>query len=161
MQHDVFHHHDRVVDHQTDRRRKTAQRHQIETFSQKLEHDEGHKNRYRNHKPSHYRTAPVAQKHDEDNRGEDKPQKNRVTHALDGILDDARLVVKRCEMNSGRKRAPNAVNLRMDFVRDNHRVAVRLAIDVQEHRWFPIGAHNGIDRLDRLLHGGDIANADR
>ncbi len=39
VQHDVFHHHDRVVDHQPHSRGQAAQRHQIEAFSQRFEGD--------------------------------------------------------------------------------------------------------------------------
>ena len=101
------------------------------------------------------------QENNDDNCREHQAEKDGVADALDGVLHDSRLVIKRKQTNAGRKRAANAVYLRMDFISHGNGVAVRLAIDVQQHRRFSIGAHDGIKRRNRWLHRGHISNPHR
>ena len=49
----------------------------------------------------------------------------------------------------------------MHFIGYRNRVAVRLAIDVQQHGRLSVGPDNGVKRLDRLLHRGNVTNAHR
>ena len=55
---------------------------------------------------------------------------------------------------------PNAVDLGVDFVGDRHRVAVGLAVDVEQHRRLSVGGDDGVNRLHSGRDRGHIANAD-
>ena len=65
-------------------------------------------------------------------------------------MDDSGLVVKRLEMNSGRERRAKLLDLRVYFVGHVERVALRLAIYIEQHGGFPVSRY---DRVDRR-HGG-------
>ena len=104
MQRDVFHHHDGVVDHQTDRGRQSAERHQVEALVEQLERDERDEYGRGNHQHGDDRGAPVAQKQHHDERGENDADQDGIAHAVDGIDHQTRLVVERLEVDSGRQR---------------------------------------------------------
>ena len=162
MKHDVFHHHDGVVDHQPDGRGQSAQRHQVETLAEQLERDEGHSNGDRNHQSRHQRCAPVAKENHQNDRSQNQAEQNRVAHALDGVAHDDRLIVERLEsaMPGGSDLA-YLLDLSVDFIRDLHRVAVGLTVDVEQHRRFPVGGHDGVDRLHARRHRRDVSDTHR
>ena len=51
------------------------------------------------------------------------------------------------------------LDLVVHFLRDLHRVAVRLAIDVQQHRRLAVRGDDGVDGLHARRHRGDFADA--
>ncbi len=49
----------------------------------------------------------------------------------------------------------------MNFAGDLNGIAVRLAIDVQQNRWFAIGGDHGVHRFHARAYSGNIADAYR
>src|SRR5207237_1676373 len=60
MQHDVFHYDDRVINDQSDCCRETSEGHQVETFAQHLQHDEGDEDSYGKHRAGEAGRSPLA-----------------------------------------------------------------------------------------------------
>src|SRR4029077_4474638 len=161
VQNDVFDDDDGVVDDQADCGRETTQGHQVEAFAEDLQRNEGHENRYRDDESGDDRGAPVAQEDDEDDRGEDQAEQDGVAHAPDRLPDDDGLIVERAQFDARRQRLLDARDFGVDLVRDLHRVAVGLAVYVQQNGRFAVGVDDGVDGLDAGRDGGDIADAHR
>ena len=85
MQDDVLDDNDCIVDNQSDGSCQSTKRHQIETLADGLQYDESNHDGDRNHHPSDGRAAPIAQEHDDDNRGQHQPNQDRISHATDGV----------------------------------------------------------------------------
>ena len=158
---DVLNHDDGIVDDQADSGRQATQGHQVETLAQQPQPDKSDRDGSGNDQPGDQRRAPVAQKEHHDGGGEQQSDQDRVAHAADGCVDDLRLIVERLQRHAGRQRSPQGLDLGVHFLRDYDRVAVRLAVDVQEHGWFAVRGHDGVNRLGGKDHRGDIADAHR
>ena len=89
---------------------------------------------HRNHQARHQRRAPIAQEQPDDEPGEEQPDDDRVAHAADRFPDDVGLIVKNVQLDAGGKRRPNAFDFLVHFVGHFHGVAVRLAVDADQHR---------------------------
>ncbi len=161
MQGNVFDHDDRVVNYQAHRRRQPAQRHQVEALVQGLQCDESDKHRDRNDHSRDRRGPPVAQEQDHDDRGQYQADQDGIAHALDGCGHDLRLIVEGVNMDSRRQRLPYAVDLGVNFVGNRYRIAVGLAVDVEQHRWLSVGGHDGVHGLYAGRNSGHIAHPDR
>ena len=85
VQHDVLDDDDLVVDHQADRRRQPAERHQVEALAEHLHRDERHDHRHRHDEAGHDRRAPVAQEQPDDQPGEEQADDDRVADAGDRL----------------------------------------------------------------------------
>ena len=72
MEDDVFHHHDGIVDHQSDRGGEATKRHQVETFAQHLQSDKGDEHSDGNDQAGDHRGAPIAQKNNQNDGGENE-----------------------------------------------------------------------------------------
>jgi hypothetical protein len=66
MKNDVLDDDDGIIDDESNRGGKTAERHQIEALADGVQKDEGNGDRARNNQAGHDRSAPIAQKQDED-----------------------------------------------------------------------------------------------
>ena len=159
MEHDVFHHHDGVVDHQAHRRRQTAQGHQVKALPQGAQRDKGDGHGGRNHQARHQRRPPVPQEQHQNNGRQKEPDQDRIAHAPDGILHQFGLIVEGRNGDPARQRLANQVDLGVHPVRHRHRVAVRLPVYVQQHRGFAVRGNGRIDWLHRRPHAGDVADA--
>ena len=139
VHHDVLDDDDRVVDHEADRGREAAERHQVEALAHHAQRDEGDRERRRNHQAGDERRAPVAQEQHHDERRQHEADQHGVAHARDRIVDEVRLVVERLQIDALRQLLADRLDLGVDRVRDRDGVAVRLTEDVQEHgrlaRW--------------------------
>src|SRR6185437_4323101 len=114
---------------------------------------------YWNYQSRDNRCSPVAQKDHQDDGGQNQAQQNGVAHASDGIANDDGLVIEGLDLNSGRERLANLGDLAVDFIRNLDRVAVGLAVDVEQHGRFAVGRDQRIYRLDSGSDGGDVADA--
>ena len=108
VHHDVLDDDDGVVDHQADGGGQAAERHQVEALAQHAQRDEGDRDRGRNHQPGDERRAPVAQEQHHDERRQNQADQDRVAHALDGVVDDVRLIVERLQLDARRQLAADA-----------------------------------------------------
>ena len=91
--HDVFDHHDGVVDDQPDRRRHPAERHDVEAHVHDVEQEHGRGERGRHRQCGDQRDLPVAQENEEDDGGEHDADEDGVARAVFGGNDKIALVV--------------------------------------------------------------------
>ena len=69
MQHDVFDHHNGIVDDQPNRCRQSAKRHQVECLPHQLQNNKRHQYGDRDNQSCNQRSSPVAEeKHQDDGR---------------------------------------------------------------------------------------------
>ena len=92
---------------------------------------------------------------------QNQAEQNGVTHAFDGFAHDDRLIVERLDLDSGWKRLANLFDLSVDFVRDLHRIAVGLPVDVEQHGRLSVGRNNCVDRLHSRRDRGHVSDAYR
>ena len=156
MQHDVLHHHDGIVDHQADRRGQSAQRHQVEALAQHPQRDEGDRTVAGITSPA---TSEVPQSRRNSTMMSDartRPIRIASRTLVIESPDDLRLIVERLELDAGRQASGGCVDLGVHRVGDRHRIAVRLAVDVQQHGRLAVGRHDRVHRLhgrrDRARH---------
>ena len=76
--------------------------------------------------PSHAGKRP-------DDRRQNQRQQNGIAHALDRLADDVRLIVERLNLARPAAASSDALDFIVNFLRHLHRVAVGLAVDVQQH----------------------------
>ena len=160
VQHDVLHHHNRVVDDQSHRGGKTSQGHQVEALVHQTQGYERDADGGGNDQCSDQRAAPVAQEDNQNDRGEQQADENGVAHTGDGIANQRGLIVECLHLDARRKCPPNLVELAASRIRHGDGVAVRLAEDIQEHSGFAVGRNHGVHGHDRRAHGSDIADSD-
>src|SRR6266478_3401956 len=159
MQNYVFQNDDGVVNHQTDGGGQPAQGHQIKTLAERLQRDTGDQKRCGNNQAGDDRSAPIAQKQNQNRDGKKNADKNSVANAGNGIAHDGGLIVKRFQMHARRKAGTERLNLLVNFIGDRERVAVGLAIHVDKHGVFPVGGDHGIDGSNGTRDGSNIAHA--
>ena len=94
MHRNVLHHHDRVVDDQPDRRRQTAQGHQVKALAGDAEKENGHRDGDRDDQAGDQRRSPVVEKEEQDDTGEHQADENSVADAENALAHQLRLVVK-------------------------------------------------------------------
>ncbi len=154
----MFDHHDDVVDQQPDRRGDPAERHDVEAHSQHAE-DKHRRRKRRGHDDDRdQRHPPAAQEPQQHQGGEHEPDQHRVAHARDRLRDELALVVPAHQFDAGRERERG--ELLLDGLRDPHRIAVGLFVDVEQHRGRAILDDALPDRDGTVLHRRDIAYAD-
>ena len=157
MHHNVFNHHDGVVDHQADGRGQSAQRHQVEALANDPESKNGDGDGDRDDEAGDQRASPVAQEEEEDDAGQDEPDEDGVAHAGDAVAHQLRLVVEELELDARRQLAAKTSHLRGHRIGYGNRVAGRLAGDCQQHRIFAVCRNGCVDgqgsRLDRCYVG--------
>ena len=161
VHHDVFHHHDGVVDHQAHGGGQAAQRHQVEALVHDAQHDEGDGDGGGDHQARDQRRAPIAQEQHHDQGRQHESDEDGVAHALDGILDDFGLIVERAQVDALGQFLADARDLRVHRVGHHHGVAVRLAVDVEQHGGLGVGGDHGVDRHHAGADGGHVADAQR
>jgi len=159
MHHDVLDHHDGVVDHQAHGRGQAAQGHQVETLAYGSQGDEGHGDGGGNHQTGHQRGSPVPQEQHHDERCQHQADQDGVAHALDGVVDEFRLIVEGAQLDAFGQRLANLVDLRMNGIGHLHGVAIRLAVDGEQHGGLGVGGDHGVDGHDRRSDGSDVADA--
>src|SRR5882762_2110754 len=72
-----------------------------------------------------------------------------------------RMIEKRLEMNSWRKRSAKLLDLRVNFVRHVERVALRLPIHIEQHGGFPVSRYDRVDRRGGGRDGRNVAKPNR
>src|SRR5690242_13169615 len=130
MHDDVFYHYDRVVDDQADRRRQTAERHQIEGLAHDAQDDERDRYGGRNHQSRHQRSAPIAQEQNQDDGRQNQADQDRVANTSDRIVDDVGLIVEGAQLDAFRQSFLKPRDFGVNFIGYLHRVAVGLPVDI-------------------------------
>src|SRR6185503_5803317 len=100
---DAFDDDDGVVDDETDGGGETAERHQVEAFSDHPEEENCDRYGDRNDQTRDERGGPVAQEEKEDDAGEEEADEDGVANAGDALADELGLVVEGFEVDAGGK----------------------------------------------------------
>src|ERR1700722_11740270 len=159
MQHDVLHHHDRVINHQSNGRSKSAKRHQVEGLSHHFKSDECDHDGDGYHQARDERRAPVAQEHDQNDRRQNQTQQDGVAHALNGLAHNNRLIVKGLNLNTRRQRLAQPLNFVVNFLRHLHGIAVGLPINVQQDCRLAVRRYYRVDGLHAWSDARNIPDA--
>src|SRR5262245_21199696 len=131
MQDDVFNDNDFVVDDKPDCRRESSQGHEVKTLAQELHRDKRDHYGYWYDEAGHDRGTPIAQEQPYDQSGEQQTDDDGIADARNGFRHDIGLIVKRPNLDTGRKTWSYGVHFLVNFVRDLNSIAIRLAIDAQ------------------------------
>ena len=94
MAHDVFAHHNRVVNQQSDTQRQRHQRQVVQRKSERVQSDESRHHRNRQSQCRDHRAAPRSQEHEHDQHGEQSAFEDGAFHAIDAGLHVLRLIGK-------------------------------------------------------------------
>ena len=131
---DVLDHHDRVVDHQSNRGRQAAQRHQVEAFA---------RSPIRNRiviatvtgitRPATSDEVQSLREKKQDDACEQKPDQDGIADAANALPHQFRLIVVRFETDARRQSLAELLNFFRDRVGHRHGIAGRLARDVQKN----------------------------
>ena len=148
--HDVLDHHDGVVDHQADRGRQAAQRHQVEALAEQR--------RVMNVTATVAgMTRPATSEVPQSRRNTTMMMEARIRPIriasrtlCDRIVDDFGLVVEGLQLDAGRQRLPDRGDLGVHLFRHAHRVAVRLPVDIEQHGRFAVRRDHRVDRAHGL-----------
>ena len=159
MHDDVLHHHDGVVDDQTDGGGEAAEGHQIEGLSDGPEKENRNRYGYRNDEAGDQRAGPVAQKEEENHAGQHKPDEDGVAHAGDGLAHQFGLVVKGGEMDPGGQGAAELRDLGGDAIGHGDGVGGGLAGDVEQDGGDAVGGDGVVDGLGAGMYVGHIGDA--
>ena len=94
------------------------------------------------------------EKDNENDRCEQEAKQNCVAHALDRLAHDDGLVIEGLDLDSRRQRFPDLIQRLVYFAGDIERVAIGLAIDVEQDGGFAVC---GNDPVNGLHSGNDLA----
>ncbi len=123
---DIFHHDDRVIDHDADGKDETEQRQIIERYAEHVEDGEGADQRYRNGDHRNDGGAPILQKqadHPDDQQYRDE---DGADDFADRLADENRRIVDDLVAHTRRKILGERFHRREDFVLDFERVRAGL-----------------------------------
>ena len=156
--HNNFNNHNGVIDKNTDRKRQSAQGHDVQRLSHRLQAKKGPNERKR--KRQHYRDgrAEAPQEEQDHDRGQAAADKSLVADALNRFSDEDRLVGHNGELETTERRF-ELFQGSSDFIHDFERVRARLAIDGHIDLGFSIDEDD--IRLDgaRVLGVADLLQA--
>ena len=155
---DMLDHNDHVVDQQADRGGDAAQGHDVEAHAKQAQHQDGSGQRRRDGQDSDQRHAPTAQEQDQHGPRQHEADQHRVPHAAGRTSDQLALVVPVHQPNPGRQLEPGELVAHRG--RYLHGIAVRLLIDVEQHRRAAVLDDPGPLRRHPVLHAGHVAHAD-
>ena len=158
---DVLDDDDGIVDHEADRRRHTAERHQIEAQPDDPHRHERDQDRDRDDERGHEGRPPVAEEAVEDGHGEDEADEDGVAHRGHRAADEQRLVVVRTNVDVARQVLAKPSQFRLHVVGDGDDVGGRLPQHVQQHGRSPVRSDDREARLESGADSGDVADAYR
>ena len=90
--HDVFPHHDGVVDQQPDGQRQAHQRQDVQREAQGAHDDEGADHRHGQRQAGDHRAAPAVEEEEDDEDREQAAQQQRGLNVLDRLANEGRAV---------------------------------------------------------------------
>ena len=158
--HDVFHHHDRVIDDQTDGGGHAAERHDVEAHIEDEEQQDRHGQHGRHSHRGDERDLPVSQEQNQNERGQPDTDEDCVACAVRRGDDEIALVVPVRDLHAFGNLFRNLRELRLDSFRDLDRVAAWLLINLKDHGIAAICRHSRPLRLGGMLDRRDVIEQD-
>ncbi len=153
---DMLDHDDHVVDQQAHRRGDAPERHDVEAHPGQAERQHRGGKGGRHHQDGDQGHPPASQEQDQHDRGQHQTDQHRVAHAGRRLGDELALVVPLHQPHAGRQ--PEAGQLGLHRLGDLHGVAVRLFIDVEQHRRAAVLHHPRPLRHDPVDNGCHVAH---
>ena len=158
---DVFHHHDRAIDHHADADGEAAERHEVRAQPIPFHHDEGEERGQRQDERDDDRAAHVGEQHDEDDEHEDRAFFQRLGDGVDRLLHEIGAVVERHQFDAFRQRLLNRGQLLLHRIDD---IATARAFehqhDARDRFAFAVGRHRALPQLRADLHIRHVAHVD-
>ncbi len=149
----VFHHHDRAIDHHADADGEPAERHEIRAQPVPFHHDEGEERGQRQDERDDERAAHIGQQHDEDDEDEDRAFGKRFGDGVDRLLHQIGAVVERHQLDAFRQRLLNRGQLLLHRIDD---IAPARAFEHQHDAGdgfaLAVGRHRALPQLRADLH---------
>ena len=144
--------HGRIVDQYADRQRKAAERHGVQRFAEKVQHDERRQDRQRDRNHHDQRRAPRTQEDQDHQRGEAGRDGAFAQHAVDRVRHEHRLIEQLVDLESGRRGGADRLQRLLHAVDDRQRRGIAVLDDAEQDRAVAVLAH------DVLLHQRSVAD---
>ena len=152
--------HDRVVDHESDRNRKAAHRHQVDRLVEDAHDREGCEHGERQRHRGDEREPPVAQECEQHNHGEHAADENGIADAADRCADEFGEVVDLGDMQAGGQRLGELAERLFDARFNLQQVRANLLRDGDARRFVRV-ALDDAGAIGRCGHDGrDVTQAD-
>ncbi len=129
---DVFEHHDRVIDHDTDRQHHAEQRQCVDRVAEREQAGEGADQRHRHGDRRNQRGAPVLQEQEHDQEHQHHGLGEGLDDFADRHLDEARRVVHDLVCQTMREALRQILHDMIDVVGDRERVRAGLQEDADQ-----------------------------
>ena len=161
MTHDVFQHHDRIVDDETHAQRQRHQRQIVQAVAERVHDRERTDDRHRQREARDHRRGDVAKEDEDHEDDEDERQEQRELHVVDRRADRLRAVAVDFELDGGRELFLENRQKRFDPVRHFDRVGARLLLHGEDERRLAAKPRRRLVVLDVVEHGRNVAEVHR
>ena len=157
---DVLEHDDRIVDDDAGGQRQRQHRHVVQREAGHLHEDERPDDRGRHRQGGDQRHAQVADEEKDHHAREQTAEQEVTAKRLEGIADEARLVVPDADLEIRRQGRLDLFELGQDAVDDVDGIGARLLSDLQADGRLPVDLVGLADLLDAVLDVADVAKRD-
>ena len=111
MAHDIFPHHDRVIDQDADRQRQGQQGQEIQREAKRIQGNERREHRNRQSQPGDDGRAPGMQEQEHDQDGQQCAFQNRVFDVVHPVLDEDRAIFRDVQVDVRRQAFLDVIDL--------------------------------------------------
>ncbi len=160
MTHDVFPHHDGVVNQQADGQGQGHQRHQVEGEAQRLQGKQSAHQRHRQGEAGNHRTAPAAQKQEYDQHRQRRAFQQGGFHIGQRLFHLGGLVVGEVHLGAGRHAALHGIDHLLHAIGHFHHIGPARRPDIDTHPGFAINQGRAAGFGFRVADTGDIRQPD-
>ena len=154
--HDVFAHHDGVVDQQPDAQAQRHQGHVIERKAAGVERDEGRDHRYRQRQAGDHGAAPGPQKQEHDQHRQQAAFEDGVFHVVRGAFDEIRICAQQAQFDPCRQLFAHRLRGGLQAGADLDNIRVLGLEDVEADRRTAVDTGQALAFLFGVGDGGDL-----
>ncbi len=147
----VFQHDYRVIDHQPDGQHERQQREQVDAVAEKIQHDAGSDERYRQRCGRHQHRPHIAEEQPDNGDHQQGRDRQRLVDLIDRALDVYRGIPALQQLHAIGQRQVGAVALAFDRPRHRERVGGALLDDADTDHRHAVGA-----KLLAILRGAEF-----
>ncbi len=156
---DVFKHHDRIVDHQSDRQHQRQESQDVDGKAERHEHGKGRDQRHRNRDRRDQRGPQAAEKQKDHQGDQADGDAQGLVDLVDGALDEHRAVVALLDRHPGGKERIETGGLRLGGSGHRHGVGGGLLDDPDADHGHGIAPEEGAVLFGSPLDPRDVAKA--
>ena len=154
---DVLDRHCRIIDENTDCQRQSTQRHQVDRFAQRMQHDDGAENRQRYRHRNDARAAPITQEQKNQYRRQQRGDHGLMQHAVDCGTHEDRLIEHGRDVQSFRCAFHDLGNLGFYIVDNVQRRFGAILHHREQHTSLAVFLDDILLRLEAVTHMRDLA----